>query len=260
MNMRTSQRSRAKYPLATVSAHGPDNTRATKLVAGILRRAGQEEPDWIRNWRSDATDVRNDPLIAAELAEWLGSHGVKETITSDRIIGCPHEEGMDFPRGADCPFCPFWAGKQGTARRAGDNKPTIEILDPADAPPKRDWDAAFARMDAVVGDHGQGFDQSIQRVFAHLKANLQLPCEVTGSEDFRWEEPYVIGGWSQAEYRKLKKTQPSHTDRFELLVGWTVVRDDGSRCESGVTKALLVVSLCVHHVRYGYFPARIGGI
>jgi hypothetical protein len=36
--------SRAKYPLATISAYGPDNTRATKLVVGILRRAGQKYP------------------------------------------------------------------------------------------------------------------------------------------------------------------------------------------------------------------------
>jgi hypothetical protein len=40
--MRASQRSRAKYLLATVSAYGPDNLRATKLVVGILRHAGQE--------------------------------------------------------------------------------------------------------------------------------------------------------------------------------------------------------------------------
>ncbi|MGD0899312.1 MAG: hypothetical protein ABR915_15855 [Thermoguttaceae bacterium] len=57
----------------------------------------------------------------------------------------------------------------------------------------------------------------------HLKAHLQLPCEVTGTEDFRWEEPYVIGGWSQQEYKRLKKTQPSYTDKYELLEierGW----------------------------------------
>ena len=40
---------------------------------------------------------------------------------------------------------------------------------------------------------------------------------MTGSEDVRWEEPYVIGGWSPSEYRRLRKTQPSYTDRFELL-------------------------------------------
>ena len=29
----------------------------------------------------------------------------------------PHEEGLDFPNGEDCPFCPFWKGKQGSKRR-----------------------------------------------------------------------------------------------------------------------------------------------
>jgi hypothetical protein len=29
---------------------------------------------------------------------------------TDRIIGCPHEEGIDY-EGAACPACPFWAGR-----------------------------------------------------------------------------------------------------------------------------------------------------
>ncbi len=107
--MRASQRSRAKYPLATLSVYGPDNQRATKLVAGILRRAGQQKPGPMRSWNSDASDVRNDPGIAAELADWLRSHGVKDTVNYDRIIGCPHEEGIDYPIGRTCPQCPFWA-------------------------------------------------------------------------------------------------------------------------------------------------------
>ena len=57
--------------LATISAYGPDNKRATKLVVGILRRAGQQAPNPTRRWNTDTSDVRNDPLIAAELAEWL---------------------------------------------------------------------------------------------------------------------------------------------------------------------------------------------
>lgn len=32
-------------------------------------------------------------------------------------MGCPHEEGEDFPVGENCPFCPFWKGKQGSGRR-----------------------------------------------------------------------------------------------------------------------------------------------
>jgi hypothetical protein len=29
---------------------------------------------------------------------------------TDQIIGCPHEEGIDY-EGATCPACPFWAGR-----------------------------------------------------------------------------------------------------------------------------------------------------
>jgi hypothetical protein len=64
----------------------------------------------MRSWSSDAIDVRNDPVIAAELADWLRSQGITDTVSYDRIIGCPHEEGMDYPMGRSCPRCPFWAG------------------------------------------------------------------------------------------------------------------------------------------------------
>jgi hypothetical protein len=107
--MRASQRSRAKYPLATICAYGPDNRRATKLVVGILRRAGQKDPNPMRSWSSDPGDVRNDPVIAAELADWLRTQGVKDSVSYDRILGCPHEEGIDYPIGRTCPQCPFWA-------------------------------------------------------------------------------------------------------------------------------------------------------
>jgi len=87
--MRASQRSRAKYPLATISAYGPDNRRATKLVVGILRRAGQKDANPMRNWSTNTGNVRTDPVIAAELADWLRSQEIKDTVSYDRIIGCP---------------------------------------------------------------------------------------------------------------------------------------------------------------------------
>ncbi len=43
-----------------------------------------------------------------EVANFLKRHRVAESVTYDRIFGCPHEEGMDYPEGAACPFCPFW--------------------------------------------------------------------------------------------------------------------------------------------------------
>jgi hypothetical protein len=28
------------------------------------------------------------------------------------MLGCPHEEGIDYPEGEACPACPFWAGRE----------------------------------------------------------------------------------------------------------------------------------------------------
>lgn len=89
-----------------------------------------------------------------------------------------------------------------------------------------DEDAQDLRIEAILGDEEEmGFDEVVTVFFKHLKANLQLPCEVTGIEDFRWEEPYVFGGCDQHEYRRLKKTRPSYADHYELLEirpeGWS---------------------------------------
>ena len=103
--------SRQKYPLGTIAAYGPDNVRATKLVVSVFKRPGRTEPNELRSWTTEAGDVRHDEAIAREVATWLKHHHVKDTVTTaDRIIGCPHEEGIDYPMGRTCPRCPFWNG------------------------------------------------------------------------------------------------------------------------------------------------------
>jgi hypothetical protein len=51
----------------------------------------------------------------------------------------------------------------------------------------------------------------------YLEKNLDRPCWLTGSEDFEWEEYYVLGPGSKKEYERLKKRRPSYQDTFELL-------------------------------------------
>jgi hypothetical protein len=71
---------------------------------------------------------------------------------------------------------------------------------------------------AIVGSApGDTMEEALGAYANHLKAHLQLPCEVTGIEDFNWEEPYVLGGESRQEYKELKETQPSFRDKYELL-------------------------------------------
>jgi hypothetical protein len=68
-----------------------------------------------------------------------------------------------------------------------------------------------------VDDIQEVSPESLERYFTHLKSNLTFPCHLTGIEDFPWEERYVFGYGSEAEYEKLKKKQPSYTDTFKLL-------------------------------------------
>jgi hypothetical protein len=79
-------------------------------------------------------------------------------------------------------------------------------------------DAQFRRIDSILGESaGQSFEDGVAVFYEHLCRTLELPCEVTGTEDFRWEEPFVVGGWDRKEYERLKKDRPSYRDRYDLL-------------------------------------------
>ena len=64
-----------------------------------------------------ATAVTTSPKNQQELKDFFLQHGVKSVAMSEGNMGCPHEEGLDFPHGEDCPFCHFWKGKQGSNRK-----------------------------------------------------------------------------------------------------------------------------------------------
>jgi hypothetical protein len=60
-------------------------------------------------------------------------------------------------------------------------------------------------------------DEKHGRILEYLKENISPPCTMTGIQDFRWEEFYVLGPGSRKEYEELKRKYPSYTDHFELL-------------------------------------------
>lgn len=96
------------YPVATIAFYGPDNTKATKVVVGIVPRE-DAEPDVLERWFSETEDVRYSATIGAEILRFMQRYAAKSVVMVDRIIGCPHEEGTDYPEGQSCPRCPFWA-------------------------------------------------------------------------------------------------------------------------------------------------------
>jgi hypothetical protein len=98
------------WPVATVALYGPDDKLATKLSIGIVPAANAEATD-LRRWISeDQTDIRADNRIAEEVLAFITEAGAKSVVMTDRIIGCPHEEGIDY-EGSTCPVCSFWAGR-----------------------------------------------------------------------------------------------------------------------------------------------------
>jgi hypothetical protein len=96
--------------VATVAFYGPDDQRATKIAVGIVPAEGAD-PDPLQRWFSDDADARSDPEIARQIAEFIETHAAKSVALIDRILGCPHEEGVDYPEGTMCPRCPFWANR-----------------------------------------------------------------------------------------------------------------------------------------------------
>lgn len=96
------------YPVATIAFYGPDDSHATKVAVGIVAAEGAEANP-LERWFAENSDVRSDPAISKAIAEFMERHGVRSVVMTDRIIGCPHEEGVDYPDGQACPRCPFWA-------------------------------------------------------------------------------------------------------------------------------------------------------
>jgi hypothetical protein len=104
------------YPIGTLAYYGPDGTTTTKIVAAAFEQEGAEAI--LERWV--ASDVTTNPRIREEIEAFFERHGVKQVVASEGNMGCPHEEGEDFPEGGDCPFCPWWKGKQGSGLQEED--------------------------------------------------------------------------------------------------------------------------------------------
>ena len=98
------------YPVATIAFYGPAADRASKVAVAIIEREGAE-PEVLESWHSEDSDVRHDDEIGHEIVAFIRAHSVLSVAMVDRIIGCLHQEGIDYPDGEVCPECPYWRGK-----------------------------------------------------------------------------------------------------------------------------------------------------
>jgi hypothetical protein len=97
------------WPIATVAFYGPNLSQATKVAVGIVL-SENAAVEGLRDWKVDRGDIRSDPGIAREILEFIEQHQVRSVVMTDRVIGCPHQEGIDY-EGEWCPACEFWHGR-----------------------------------------------------------------------------------------------------------------------------------------------------
>lgn len=60
-------------------------------------------------------------------------------------------------------------------------------------------------------------DESLRFCIKYLNENLEFPFEITGSEDFPWEEKYIFGFGSKDEWEEEKMNKPSYKDTYMAL-------------------------------------------
>jgi len=72
------------------------------------------------------------------------------------------------------------------------------------------------RIASILGDDDEKSAKNFSRWKKYLDVHLDYPVRVTGTEDFPWEEKYVLGGRNKKEYEELKKDNPSYTDTYAL--------------------------------------------
>ena len=202
----------ARYPLGTIAAYGPDNTVATKLVASVLERPGQRDPSVTRTWTTLEVDVRYDRTIAADVARFLAEHGVKESATADRIIGCPHEEGVDYPMGRTCPRCSFWAGIDRFTHEP--LKPPVATLSPPEILAELSADRSVQPHEALESADAHR-DALVDPLLSAIERGLADPTGASQAE---------AALFSYALYLLAKWREPR---AYPYVVRWLSLRDEG---------------------------------
>ena len=98
------------YPVGTLAFYGPDHSTATKAVAAVVPAEGASV-SLLEKWFSDGQDIRSDGAVLEAVAQFLKRNQVRSVAMIDGVIGCPHEEGIDYPEEGECPTCHYWRGR-----------------------------------------------------------------------------------------------------------------------------------------------------
>ena len=91
--------------MATVAFYGSDDKIATKVVVACIDES-EDVVEMAKWFSSDGLDLREAEKILVRIDALLKKWDAKSIIMASALIGCPHEEGIDYSEGEACPECP----------------------------------------------------------------------------------------------------------------------------------------------------------
>ena len=227
---------RAGFPLGTVMMYGPTATLATKYVAAVIA-APDSAPVALQRWFVARGDIRNDTETADEITAFFQIHRTREIIFSDRVTGCPHEEGVDYPLGRECPECPYWAETDRFTHEpkspANDNDlsgyiPVEEIIvalsEERGQPPREAFKAADARREEIT-----------DRLLAALETGLAAPSDASGEDSQLFcHALYLLAKWREPRAFPFVMRWLSLPDEAAFDIAGDVPTSAGSRILASV--------------------------
>ena len=243
ISRRRSRRS-DQYPLASIAPYGPDDTFATKLVVSVLERPGQRKPAAMRTWTTHAVDVRHDPTIAASVADFLREYGVRHTVTSDRIMGCPHQEGIDYPMGRNCPRCPFWAGIDRFTHEP--RRVPTPTLSPSETLTTLSRDASTQPAEALASAESHR-EALIEPLLSALDRGVANPASASIREANLFSYAlYLLAKWREPRAYQYVIRWLSLPEEKPFEIGGDIVTQDGARilaavCDGDLTPIKMLI-------------------
>lgn len=94
--------------IGTLALYGPAPDRANKIAAFALSADGVHIIA-SRRWFAASGDIRYSPEVKTEIGEFFRDWQVKKVSAAPDVLGCPHEEGIDYPLGGVCGECAYWS-------------------------------------------------------------------------------------------------------------------------------------------------------
>jgi|GEM_PF-3694744 len=108
-----------RFPAVVVAFYGLTDSSATKIAVSLIPDDSLKTREIERWWSDDGLDLRTKPETLERIDRLMRGWKAKSLVIPDRIIGCPHEEGVDYAIGEEWPTCDFWKGRD---RWTGDNE------------------------------------------------------------------------------------------------------------------------------------------